>query len=70
MKSIIFPLIGISCSLALVFIIVLSPKRPPLRDYQLEIRQDSIFLYDGNKLIGTTEWDNNGIERMIELDNQ
>lgn len=50
----------------------LDKKAPsaPLRDYQLITTNDSLYLYDGNRLVGTTEWGNNGIEQMILLDNQ
>jgi hypothetical protein len=41
-----------------------------LKDYQIYLSIDSVYLYDNGKLIGTTAHGNDGIDSLIMLDNQ
>ena len=45
----------------------------PSRSYQIEITEDSTYLYDGNRLVGVAvhNWDHpSPIDRLIEADNE
>ena len=43
----------------------------PFRDYQLEIVEDTIYVYDLNRLVGSFFWeDDSPIGKIIMKDNQ
>ncbi len=44
----------------------------PARDYQIEMSIDSIYIYDGKRLVGAIpfEWGENKFEDLIMSDNQ
>jgi hypothetical protein len=39
-------------------------------DYQLWLTSDSLYLYDGNRLVGVTPWDDSPLDSVILYDNQ
>lgn len=42
-----------------------------LRDYQIEVDNDSIYIYDVDRRVGATQWhDNQSVDSIIEKDNQ
>lgn len=44
-------------------------KYYPLRDYQLEVTQDSIYLFDGDSKVGAIPFGNSPIDSVIMNDN-
>lgn len=40
-----------------------------LRDYQIEITNDSLFVYDGSRLVGGEAWDNSKLDSIFLKDN-
>jgi len=42
----------------------------PLRDYQIEVTQDSIYLFDGDRKVGAVPFGNTPIDSLIMKDNE
>lgn len=40
-----------------------------LRDYQIEITNDSLFIYDGSRLVGSEAWDGSKLDSIFLKDN-
>lgn len=49
----------------------LNAAKPPLiqLDYQLQVYPDSIQVYEGERLVGTSRWIHQGIDSLILNDN-
>jgi len=45
-------------------------KYAPLRDYQIEVTQDSIYVFDGDRKVGAVAFGNTPIDSLIMMDNQ
>ena len=55
--------------------IILAPERTSYprvnpRDYQLELTEDSIIVYDGNRLVGRALYDTSKLDSTILNDNK
>lgn len=45
-------------------------KYDPLRDYQIEVTQDSIYVFDGQRGVGALPFGNTPIDSLIMKDNE
>lgn len=45
-------------------------KYAPLRDYQIELSKDSIYLFDGERKVGAIPFGDSPIDSVIMNDNQ
>ncbi len=64
-------ILGITALLMLYDIASTKPNKPKLRDYQLDVYNDTIYMFDGNKRIGMfTYTDSSEIGKIILNDNQ
>ncbi len=39
------------------------------RDYQIEVNNDSLYLFDGERKVGATVWGNSPLDSLILTDN-
>lgn len=47
------------------------PQPPPLvRDYQIEVDSDSIYVWDGTREVGSAAWDTSKFDSILLRDNQ
>lgn len=43
----------------------------PGRDYQIELEEDSILVFDGHRHVGTIPmWDNSPLDSLLQKDNE
>ena len=49
-----------------------TPKKntPQLHEYQIDVDNDSIYLFDGNKYIGAAPWSDGKLDSLILNDNR